>query len=162
MDSLHAVGFYVSSAISMAGGLGVGLLPRRDQRGIAIAVVGIGIAGIYLALSAGFAALVALVCYLGCAALFLSPQYRALEVAVDGLWRQAGALAAAVLLAVLAYSAFRGDFVHATFFGGWFGAAGLGRVLFAHDALPTEALALLVLAAFAGATAVWRQRERIR
>ena len=162
MDSLHAIGFYVSSGVSLAGGLGVGLLPGRRPRGIALGVLGIGLAGIYLTLSAGLAAVAALVCYLGCAALFASPQYRSLEAVAGTLWRQAGAVAAAVLLALLAYSAFRGDFVHATFFGGPFGASNLGRVFFTHDAMPTEALALLVLAAFAGATAVWRVRERTR
>jgi NADH:ubiquinone oxidoreductase subunit 6 (subunit J) len=162
MDSLHAIGFYASSGISLAGGLGVGLLPGREARGIALGVLGIGLAGIYLTLSAGLAAVAALVCYLGCATLFASPQYRSLEAVAGALWRQAGAVAAALLLALLAYSAFRGDFVHATFFGGPFGASNLGRVFFAHDAMPTEAVALLVLAAFAGATAVWRVRERTR
>ena len=38
MDSLHAIGFYVSSGVSLAGGLGVALLPLRDQRGAAMAV----------------------------------------------------------------------------------------------------------------------------
>jgi NADH:ubiquinone oxidoreductase subunit 6 (subunit J) len=162
MDSLHAIGFYVSSGVSLAGGLGVALLPRRDLRGLALGVLGLGLAGLYLALSAGLAAAVALVCYLGSAALLASPQYRTREAVVGGVWRQVGAVAAAVLLAALAYSAFRGDFVHATFFGGPFGAANLGRVFFAHDAMATEAIALLVLAAFAGATAVWRVRERPR
>ena len=66
MDSLHAIGFYVSSGVSLAGALGVALLPLRDQRGVALGVAGIGLAGLYLSLSAGFAALVALgfyVCY---------------------------------------------------------------------------------------------------
>lgn len=162
MDSLHAIGFYASSAVSLGGALGVGLLSSRERRGMALAVLGIGLAGLYLSLSAGFAALVALVCYLGCAALFANRQYRGHEVPVGALWRQTGAIAAALLLAVLAYSAFRGDFVHATFYGGAFGATSVGRVLFAHDAMATEALALLVLVAFAGASAVWRARERGR
>lgn len=162
MDSLHAIGFYVSSGVSLAGGLGVALLPGRDLRGLALGVLGVGLGGIYLTLSAGLAALVAAVCYLGCAALVASPQYRPVEGVVGSLWRQVGAIAAAILLAVLAYSAFRGDFVHASFYGGVFGVANLGRVFFAHDALATEAVALLVLAAFAGATAMWRVRERGR
>jgi hypothetical protein len=162
MDSLHAIGFYVSSGVSLAGGLGVALLPVRGQRGIALGVLGVGLTGLYLSLSAGLAAAVALVCYLACAAMFASPQYRAVQGVVGSLWRQAGAVAAALLLAILAYSAFRGDFVHASFFGGAFGAANLGRILFEHDALAAEAVALLVLAAFAGATAAWRFRERAR
>jgi NADH:ubiquinone oxidoreductase subunit 6 (subunit J) len=162
MDSLHAIGFYVSSGVSLAGGLGVALLGSRDQRGVSLAVLGLGLAGIYLTLSAGLAAIVAVVCYLGCAAMFASPQYRRLEAVVGGTWRQAGAIAAGVLLAILAYSAFRGDFLHASFYGGTFGAANLGRVFFAHDALATEAVAAIVFAALAGAAAVWRGRERGR
>jgi hypothetical protein len=162
MDSLHAIGFYVSSGVSLAGGLGVALLPSRDQRGISIGVLGLGLAGVYLTLSAGLAAIVALVCYLGCAAMFASPQYRRLETVVGGTWRQVGAIGAGGLLAILAYSAFRGDFVHASFYGGTFGTANLGRVFFAHDAVATQAVAALVFAALAGATAVWRVRERGR
>ena len=162
MDSLHAIGFYVSGGVSLAGGLGVALLPSRDQRGVSLGVLGFGLAGIYLILSAGLAAIVALVCYLACAAMFASPQYRRLDTVVGATWRQVGAIAAGGLLAVLAYSAFRGDFVHASFYGGTFGAANLGRVFFAHDAIATEALAALVFAALAGAAAVWRVRERGR
>ncbi len=162
MDSLHAIGFYVSSGISLAGGLGVALLPRRDQRGMALGVTGIGLAGIYLSLSAGFAAVVALVCYLGCAALLAGRQYRSLEGVVGPMWRQLGAVGAAALLALLAYAAFRGDFVNATFYGGSFDVAAIGRLLFERDALATEAAAALVLVALAGATVLWRARERAR
>jgi hypothetical protein len=162
MDSLHAIGFYVSSGVSLAGALGVALLPGRGLRGAAMAVAGVGLAGIYVSLSAGFAAAIALVCYAGCALLVASPLYRVLEGVVSPPWRQVGAIGAAGLLAVLAYSAFRGGFVHAGFYGGTFGVANLGRLFFAHDAMSTEALAVLVLVAFAGATAVWRVRERTR
>lgn len=162
MDSLHAIGFYASSGVSIAGGLGAALFPSRDQRGVSLAVLGLGLAGIYLTLSAGLAAIVALVCYLGCAAMFASPQYRRLETVVSAAWRQVGAISAGALLAILAYAAFRGDFVHASFYGGAFGAANLGRVFFAHDAIATEALAAIVFAALAGAAAAWRARERGR
>jgi NADH:ubiquinone oxidoreductase subunit 6 (subunit J) len=162
MDSLHAIGFYVSSGVSLAGGLGVALLPSRGQRGLSLGVLGLGLAGIYLTLSAGLAAVVALACYLGCATMVASPQYRRLETVVGGAWRQVGAIAAGGLLAILAYSAFRGDFVHASFYGGTFGVANLGRVLFAHDALATEAVAAIVFAALAGGAAAWRARDRGR
>jgi NADH:ubiquinone oxidoreductase subunit 6 (subunit J) len=162
MDPLHAIGFYVSSGVSLGGALGVALLPGRGLRGASMAVVGVGLAGIYLSLSAGFAAGIALVCYAGCAILVASPLYRVLEGVVSPMWRQVGAIGAAALLGVLAYSAFRGGFVQANFYGGTFGVANLGRLFFAHDAMPTEALAVLVLVAFAGATAVWRVRERTR
>jgi NADH:ubiquinone oxidoreductase subunit 6 (subunit J) len=162
MDPLHAIGFYVSSGVSLGGALGVALLPGRGLRGASMAVAGVGLAGIYLSLSAGFAAAIALVCYAGSAILVASPLYRVLEGVVSSVWRQVGAIGAAALFAVLAYSAFRSGFVHANFYGGTFGVANLGRLFFAHDAMSIEALAVLVLVAFAGATAVWRVRERTR
>lgn len=162
MDSLHAIGFYASSGVSLAGGLGVALLPQRAQRGLAMGVVGLGLAGIYLALSAGFAAAVALLCYLGCAVLVGSRQYRAYETAAGALWRQLGALGAAALLALIAYSAFHGDFASGGFFGGIFGAVSVGRLLLEHDAIATEAVAALILVALVGAAAAWRVRERVR
>src|SRR5438309_7091060 len=116
MDSLHAIGFYVSSGVSLAGAMGVALLAARGLRGASMAVVGVGLAGTYLSLSAGFVAAVAPVCYAGCAFLVASPLYRPLEGVAGPLWRQVGAIGAAALLAVLAYSAFRGDFVHASFY----------------------------------------------
>src|SRR5260370_28696071 len=90
--------------------------------------------------------------------MFASPQYRRMDAVVGPLWRQLGAVAAALLLAVLAYSAFRGDFAYASFFGATFGTANLGRLLFAHDALATEAVAVLVTVALVGAAAAWRGR----
>jgi NADH:ubiquinone oxidoreductase subunit 6 (subunit J) len=162
MDSLHAIGFYVSAAISVGGGLLVAFLPGRGARGLALAVSGLGIAGLYASLSADFAGLVALVCYAGCALLVAGPRYRAVDSPVGLAWRQAGAVGAAGLFAVLAYAAFRGDFVEATYKGGEIGSAAIGRVLFAHDALATAAVGALVLVALIGATAAWRGRERGR
>jgi NADH:ubiquinone oxidoreductase subunit 6 (subunit J) len=162
MDSLHAIGFYVSAAISVGGGLLVAFLPGRGSRGGALAIAGVGIAGIYISLSAGFAGLVALVCYAGCALLLAGPQYRVMETAVSGVWRQVGAVAAGGLFAVLAYAAWRGDFVHASYYSGAIGSASVGRLLFAHDALATEAVGALVLVALVGATVAWRARGRGR
>jgi NADH:ubiquinone oxidoreductase subunit 6 (subunit J) len=162
MDSLHALGFYVSAAISLGGGLLVAFLPTRPLRGLAVAISGLGIVGLYASLSADFAGLVALVCYAGCALLIAAPHYRVMDTPVGALWRQVGAIAAGGLFAVLAYAAFRGDFVHAAFKGGEFGTAAIGQVLFSRDALATEAVGALVLVALVGATAVWRVRERGR
>lgn len=162
MDSLHTIGFYVSSALSITGALLVALLPGRGARGAALGLTGVGLAGIYLFLSAGFAALAALLCYAGCAWLVAGPQYRAIEYAVRPPWRQLAAIAAAGMLAALAYSAFSGDFVHAKFYGGWFGSAVVGRLLFVHDALATEAVGALIVVALVGATAVWRSRGSSR
>jgi NADH:ubiquinone oxidoreductase subunit 6 (subunit J) len=172
MDSLHAIGFYVSAAISVGGGLAVAFLPGRGSRGIALAVVGAGIAGIYLSLSAGFAAVVVLVCYAGCALLVAAPQYRVVETVVGGapgalrahnLWRQAGAVAAGGLFAVLGYAAWRGNFAHQTFlYLGGLNSVSVGRLLFAHDAMSTVAVGALILVALVGATTAWRVRERGR
>src|SRR5207245_9898711 len=103
-----------------------------------------------------------LYCYAVAAFLVAAPQYRSVENVASATWRQLGAIGAAGLLALLAYSAFRGDFASATFYGGAFGVAALGRLMFAHDALAVEAVALLGLVALAGATAAWRARERGR
>jgi hypothetical protein len=162
MDSLHAIGFYVSSGVLLLGGLGVALLPGRDLRGIALAVVGVGLAGADLSLSAGFAGAVVLVCYAGCALMVAGRGYRTVEAVVTPMWRQVGALGAAALLAVLAFSAFRGDFVHYRFSGGLFDTRLISRLLLAHDVLATEAVAALAFVAVAGAAAVWRLRDRAR
>lgn len=162
MDSLHAIGFYASAAISVAGGLSVAFLPDRVRRAMALGAVAIGVAGIYLSLSAGFAALVALACYGGCAALLAGPAYRIVESVTGARWRQLGAIGAAALFVALAYAAYSGNFVRASYYGGDFGTAALGRRLFAHDALATEAVAALVLVALVGAAAAWRARDRSR
>jgi NADH:ubiquinone oxidoreductase subunit 6 (subunit J) len=162
MDSLHAIGFYVSAAVSLAGGLSVAFLPDRIRRGMALGAVAIGVAGIYLSLSAGFAALIALGCYGGCAVLLAGPTYRILESVTATVWRQLGAISSAVLFIALAYAAYFGAFHEAAYFGGDFGSAALGRRLFAHDAVATEAVAALVLVAMVGATIAWRARDRSR
>ena len=162
MDSLHAIGFYVSAAVSLGGGLLVAFLPGRGTRSLALAVSGVGIAGLYASLSAGFSALVALVCFAGCAVLLAAPAYRMMDTPLAGMWRQLGAIAAGGLLAVLCYAAWRGDFIHATFYGGEFNSASIGRLLFERDALATEAVGALILVALVGATAAWRMRDRGR
>jgi hypothetical protein len=163
MDSLHAIGFYVSAAISVGGGLAVAFLPGRGSRGVALAIAGAGIAGIYLSLYAGFAALVALVCYAGCALLVAAPQYRVMETTAAGAWRQAGAVGAGALFVVLAYAAWRGRFAHPTFFYlGALNSVSVGRLLFAQDAPATVAAGALIVVALVGATAAWRVRERGR
>ena len=162
MDSLHAIGFYVSATLSLGGAILSAFLPAREWRGLAVGVTGLGIAGILASLSAGFAAVVVLVCYAAMAVLLAGPRYRVLETQSSSLWRQVGAVGAAALFAVLAYAAFRGGFAHATYFGGAFGSAAVGRFLLDHDALATEAIAALVVVALAGAAAGWHSRERTR
>ena len=162
MDSLHAIGFYVSSGVLLVGALGVALLPGRGQRGAGLALAGLGLAGVDYSLSAGFAGAVAFVCYAGCALMVAGPRYRAIDTVTGATWRQAGALGAALLLAILAYSAWRGMFVSAGFKGGPFDADAVSRLLFGHDVVATEAIVLLGLIAMAGAAAAWRIRERAR
>ena len=163
MDSLHAIGFYVSSGVLLLGGIAVALAPGRGVRGLGLAGMALGLAGAYLSLSAGFAAAVALVCYAGCAAMVLvGPGYRAVQAVVTPVWRQLGAVGAGALLAALAYSSFRGDFAHASFSGGLFDARAVAQLLLEHDVLATEAIAVLSLVAVAGATAAWRLRDRAR
>jgi hypothetical protein len=159
MDSLHAIGFYASATLSLGGALFVAFLPTRETRGLAMAVTGIGLAGVALSLSAGFAAAVVLMCYLAIAAILAGPQYRSFDSGTQVVWRQAGAVGAAVLLVLLAYAAYRGDFVRATFYGGAIGGSALGRTLFAHDAMSTVAVAAVILVALVGATAAWRVRR---
>src|SRR2546428_13364847 len=90
MDSLHAIGFYVSAALAGAGGLFLAFTNSRQRRAVALGLVGLGVAGIDLALSAGLAALVVLICYAGCALLAMRPDHRFLEQAPSGPGRQAG------------------------------------------------------------------------
>jgi NADH:ubiquinone oxidoreductase subunit 6 (subunit J) len=162
MDSLHAIGFYVSSGVSVIGGLGVALLGGRTPRSLLLAICGLGLAGIYISLGAGFAAGVALVCYLGCAVLVAGPRYRSVETLTPTMWRQLGAIGAGAILLVLGFAAYRGNFVAAKPSGDGIGIADIGRLLFAHDALATDAVAGLVLVSLVGAAAVWRVRERSR
>lgn len=163
MDSPHAIGFYVSSGVLLLGALGVAVLPGRGLRGAGLGLVGLGLAGVYYSLSAGFAGAVAFLCCVGCALMVAGPRYRAIEGVAGSAWRQAGAIGAGLLLAVLAFSAWRGDFVSAAFKGGPFDAIAVGRLLFAHDVVATEAVGLLGLLALAGAAAAWRNaRERAR
>ena len=187
MDSLHAIGFYVSSGVSLAGALGVALMRRRDHRGQRDPRLSVPLsgrrpgerdAGRGPGARAGArdgrrgganaraprrtTAAVALLCYLGAAWLLAGRGYRAVMSASGPVWRQAGAVGAGGLLVLLAYSAFRGGFVNGAFRGGTFGTESIGRLFFGHDALATEAVALLVVAALAGATAAWRARDRQR
>jgi NADH:ubiquinone oxidoreductase subunit 6 (subunit J) len=162
MDSPHAIGFYASSALALGAGLLVALLNDRARRAFAVLACGAGVAGIYASLSAGFAAVVVLISFAGCAALMARLDHPAVELAIAPAWRQAAAVAAALLFVALAYAAYRGNFAQVTFNGGSFGAAAVGRLLLTHDALASEAVGALVLAALAGLTVAWRVRERGR
>lgn len=162
MDSPHAIVFFVSSAIALGGAVSVALLSGRELRGLALVVTGVGVAGVEASLSAGFAAVVVLVSFAGCAALLGRPDLRPFHWVVGGTWRQLGALGAALTFLSLAYAAYRGGFAHVKFNGGDLGTAAVGRLLLARDALATEAIAALVLIALVVLTLMWRARERER
>lgn len=161
MDSLHAILFYASSAVALIGAVLVALLPGRGTRALALFIAGVGVAGIDVSLSAGFTAAVVIVTFAGCAALVARHDYRSFDFTTGILWRQLGAIAAAVLLVAFAYAAYRGNFAHVTFNGGGLGTAAIGRLLFAHDALATDAIGVLVVIALVTLTVAWR-RERGR
>jgi NADH:ubiquinone oxidoreductase subunit 6 (subunit J) len=161
MDSLHAVGFYASSAIALVGAILVALLPGRGARALALFLTGVGVAGIDTSLSAGFTAGVVLITFAGAAALIARHDYRSFDFTTSILWRQLGGIAAVVLLGALAYAAFRGNFAHITFNGGSLGTAAVGRLLFARDAVATDAIAVLFVIALVTLTVAWR-RERGR
>jgi len=104
--------------------------------------------------------LVALLAYVVVALLFSRPDYRHLPLLVTSDWRQAGAVGATILLAALGYAAYTGDFARATFYGGPLNSVAVGRVLLTHDALATEAMALVALVALAGSAVLWRRERR--
>ncbi len=162
MDSLHAIGFYASSAVALLGALLVALLSGRGRRALALFVAGIGVAGIDASLSAGFTAGVVLLTFAVSAALLARPDHRSFDLLTGGPVRQLAGIAAAVMLAALAYAAYRGTFAHVTFNGGELGTAAIGRLLFARDAVATEAAGVLVLIALVALGFAWRVRERDR
>lgn len=162
MDSPHAIVFFASAAIALVAAVAVAILPGRDLRALALVVAGAGAAGVDASLSAGFAAIVVFVSFAGSAALLARPDYRAFDWSTGSLWRQVGAIGAALMLAVLGYAAYRGAFAHVKFNGGDVGTAAVGRLLFARDALATEAVVAIALVALVVMTMLWRTRERER
>src|SRR6266851_4371761 len=99
MDSPHAIGFYASSALALGGALVVVFAGRRGLRALALLISGVGVAGVYASLSAGFAALVVLASFAGSALLLARPDYRTVMGGAAHVWRQLAAVGAAILLA---------------------------------------------------------------
>jgi NADH:ubiquinone oxidoreductase subunit 6 (subunit J) len=154
--------FYALGALALAGGLATALL-TGERRLAGMAALGLGLAGLYLDLSAGFAAVVALVCYAVIAALLLRIARTSPSVeGTRGPAAQAAGPLAGIVFLVLAYSAYKGSFVSGYQALGQVNAAGLGRLLFGRDALAVEAVvASLVVAAVAIGLAA-RTVRRIR
>lgn len=165
MDALGSILFYVFAAVALVGALAIATLPTRRSASLGVLVLGVGLAGLYATLSAGFVALVALVCYLAVAGLLAAP-LAAISQPGGGLepparWsHQVGALGAVLLFAILAYAAFRLDFAHGSYPGGAFGSAAIGRLLIRRDALASEALSAMLLMALVGGGVAWRLRRR--
>ena len=158
MDTTLTISFYAFSGLAIAGSLAATVVPAR--RGISLLAVAVGVGGALASLSAGFAALLALVALGACALLIgglpLDGTARPARPA-GGASRSPGAaavLAALVpvlLLAALVYAAWRGDFATGSYPGGWFGAAALGRAFVGRDALAFDAVAAMLLVGLAGA-----------
>src|SRR5260370_122966 len=91
MDSVHAIGFYVSAALAGVGGLGLAFARHHERRGLALGLVGLGVAGAYASLSAGFAAVIARPRLPGRAALPARADFPAVGQAVGTLLRSPGA-----------------------------------------------------------------------
>src|SRR3989442_6530887 len=108
MDSLHAIGFYVSAALAGLGGILLAFLHGHARRGAALALTGLGVAGIYASLSAGFAAIAVLVCYAAAAFVLARPDHGTVEQVTGGLWRPVRDPGAGVLVGVPAFAAVRG------------------------------------------------------
>jgi len=165
VDVLLAIAFYFCAGLTLLGALLSALLPGGSRwRAPALLALAAGGSGAIACLSAVFAALVTLVC-LGGAAVLLSGRsviaaaWRE-RASPDAAWMaQVGGVVAAGLFVLLAYSAVRGDFVHGSYPGGWFGAAALGRVLFTRDAIAVQAVAFTVLIGLSGLAGIgWNRR----
>lgn len=161
MNALTTALFFLFAAVALAGALATALAGSRPLRGLGLLLVGVGAGGLCFAASAGYAGGVLLIAFAGLGALFAYPNPRSLRG--EGLARpahQLGALGAAGLLVMLAYAAFRGAFAHGEGPPGSFNAGDVGRLLFSHEALATEAVAALLLASVSGAAVAWWGRER--
>jgi NADH:ubiquinone oxidoreductase subunit 6 (subunit J) len=162
LDTLHSVLFYAFAALTVGGGLVTSLLGGR-ARALGVAAVGVGLAGLYADLDAGYAALVILVALGACAVLLLGlagPRFAAADLEPAGLARQLGAALAGVVFLALAYVAFRGRYAGGTASIGAVNAAAVGRLLLGREALGVEALAAALLVAVAAGGLIARGRPR--
>ena len=162
MDTLHSVLFYAFAALTVGGGLSTSLLGGR-ARALGVAAVGVGLAGLYADLDAGYAAFVTLLA-VGASALLLlglaGPRFAASDAEPAGLARQLGAALAGIVFLALAYVAFRGRYAVGTASIGVVNAAAVGRLLLGREALAVEALAAALLVAVAAGGMVARARPR--
>src|SRR5256885_12493911 len=131
MDSPHAIGFYASSAVALGGGLVVVFAGGRDLRALALLISGVGVAGVYASLSAGFAALIVLTSFAGSALLLARPDYRAVMGGVGHVRRQLAAGGGAGPPAPPARGGVPGGFARGALHRGLFRGAPVGGPPFA-------------------------------
>jgi NADH:ubiquinone oxidoreductase subunit 6 (subunit J) len=164
VDVVLTIVFFLCAILAVAGAVGAALGPAAQWRLLGLLVLALGTAGVLASLSAGFAALVALVC-LGASAVLLgsmdasAPARGGRRAAGDpvatpgggraALSAQVGAVAAAALLVLLLVVALGSTFVRGSHDGSAFDAVGLGRVFFGRDALALEAVGATLTAALA-------------
>lgn len=148
MDVVLTIVFFLCAILAVAGAVGTALGPAAPWRLLGLLALAVGAAGVLASFSAGFAALVALVC-LGASAVLLGPTDATTPRASGSLPAQVGAVAAALLLVILLVVALRGTFAGVAHAGPAFDAVALGRALFGRDALALEAVGAALTAALA-------------
>jgi NADH-quinone oxidoreductase subunit J len=152
VDVVLTIVFFLCAILAVAGAVGAALGPAASWRLVGLLALAVGAAGVLASFSAGFAAVVALVC-LGASAVLLGTADAAPVTAglrgSAALPAQAGAVAAALLLAILVVVALGGTFAGGAHAGPAFDAAALGRAFFGRDALALEAVGATLTAALA-------------
>jgi NADH-quinone oxidoreductase subunit J len=151
VDLVLTIVFFLCAILAVAGAVGAALGPDATWRLLGLLVLAVGTAGVLASLSAGFAALVAIVCLGASAVLLGSAGVGAVrDLAVNSLLSaQVGAVAAALLLALLLVVAVGGSFQATSHVPPAFDLAGLGRAFFGRDALALEAVGATLTAGLA-------------
>jgi len=183
LDLVLTVVFYICAVLAVVGGLAAALAPVASWRLVGLLAVAVGAAGVLVSLSAGFAALVALVCLGGSTLLLGGLDLRSSrpEAAAgrgvggrriaggataslpsahlpSGLSAQLGGIAAALLLVVFLVVAVGVGFASGASAGSVFDAAALGRALLGRDALALEAAGVGLATALAFGAAARSRR----
>jgi NADH:ubiquinone oxidoreductase subunit 6 (subunit J) len=151
VDVVLTIVFFLCAILAVAGAVGAAIGPAALWRLVGLLALAVGTAGVLASLSAGVAALIALVC-LGASAVLLGSGDAAGTGAPRGeaaLPAQVGAVAAALLLALLLVVAFGGSFARGSHAPGAFDAVALGRLFFGRDAVALEAVGATLTAALA-------------
>jgi hypothetical protein len=160
LDALTSILLYACAAIAVAGSLGVAIAPPA-LRTLSLIVMTAGTAALLVVLSAAFAAAAFLVVGLAAALLVGGAALRPTGLEDRrGLALQLGGVTAALLFALLAYTALKGSFGHGAYAGGLINSAAVARLLVDRDAMAGVAVGGILLVAVAGAAASWRTANR--